>query len=112
MVEWLGEELGKAANQLQERPVLRRASILDQKVCKFGFCNVFFAIRQVRFVQNEDTPAVPTEPPAIAVFALMDLALVARGHGKLPPANQLNRKPFLTAARLGWLCVPQCDSPS
>jgi hypothetical protein len=111
MVEWLGEELGKAANHLQERPVLRRASILDQKVCKFGFCYVF-AIRQVRFVQNEDTLAVPTEPPAIAVFALMDLALVARGHEKLPPANQLNRKPFLTAARLGWLCVPQCDSPS
>jgi hypothetical protein len=76
MVEWLGDALGKAANHLQERPMLRRAPILDQEVCKFGYCDVF-AISEVRFVQNADTLAVPTEPPAIPVFALMDLALVA-----------------------------------
>jgi hypothetical protein len=30
--------------------------------------------QDVRFMQNEDALAVLTEPPAIAVFALVDLA--------------------------------------
>jgi hypothetical protein len=66
--------------------MLGRASIIDQKVREFSFCN--FPSRDVRFMQNEDTLAVPTQPPAIAVLALMDLALLAGEHSiSLSPTN-------------------------
>ena len=60
MVERLGEELCKATNHLQDRLMLRRASIVDQKVGEFSFCNVSSS-RDVRFMQNEDTLSVPTK---------------------------------------------------
>jgi hypothetical protein len=40
--------------------MLRRASIVDQKVGEFTFCNVSSS-RDVRFMQNEDTLSLPTK---------------------------------------------------
>lgn len=58
-----------------KRLELRRACFLNQKACEFGFCNLSSS-RDVRFVQNEEP--VLTEPPAIAAFALVDLATLAQ----------------------------------
>jgi hypothetical protein len=55
--------------------MLRRASIIDQKVGEFSFCNVSSS-RGVRFMQNEHTLVDPTKPPGITVFALVYLPLL------------------------------------
>jgi len=57
--------------------MLARTSIVDQKVGEQSFCNVSSG-GDASFMQNEDTLLVPTKPPAIAVVALMDLALLAK----------------------------------
>ena len=50
--------------------------------------------RKVRFMQNEDIPVLATKPPAIAIFTLIDLALLSWRHNN---KTQNMHNPFLTA---------------
>ena len=58
-----------------KRLELRRACFLNQKACEFGFCNLSSSRMFASFKMKT---SVLTEPPAIAAFALVDLATLAQ----------------------------------
>ena len=77
--ETLVGALRELTNYLQQRLPFRRISAAGQKLRERYFCDRP-ARRKVRFVQNENSLSLATEPPTVAVLTLINLALLSCRH--------------------------------
>jgi len=77
--ETLVGALRELTNYLQQRLLLGRISAARQKLRKRYFCDRP-ARRKVRFMQNENSLSIATEPPTVAVLTLINLALLSCRH--------------------------------
>ena len=77
--ERLVRALRELTNYLQQRLLLGRISAAGQKLRELYFCDRP-ARRKVRFVQNENSLSLATEPPTVAVLTLINLALLSCRH--------------------------------
>jgi hypothetical protein len=75
----LVDALRELTNYLQQRLLFWRISAAGQKLRERYFCDCA-ARRKVRFVQDENSLSLATEPPTVAVLALINLALLSSRH--------------------------------
>jgi hypothetical protein len=79
--ETLVGALRELTNHLQQRLLFGRISAAGQKLPERDFCDRP-ARSKVRFMQNENSFSLATEPPTVAVLTLINLALLSRRHAQ------------------------------